>query len=119
MIGIDTTFVSDVLKGTVVPQELEFEELVICDIVYFECLAGSNKPKHVESFISEFDKVHLTIAIAKRAAEIFNHLRKQGREIGQADCLIAATYLENGITKILTRNTKHFSQIPGLEIVAY
>ena len=42
----------------------------------------------------------------KRDSKIFNSLQKQGFTVGQFDCFIAGSFLENGVKKILTRNTK-------------
>ena len=53
----------------------------------------------------------LTDAIVQRAAEIYGVLHQQGQLIGDADILIAATAIENGLTCV-TNNENHFKRIP-------
>lgn len=119
LIGIDTTVIIDLLRGESVPIVNEEETFAISDIVYFESLLGRKDSSKIQAFCEELEKLSFSHKAAERAAVIFKEMRRQGKEIGQADCLIAATYLENGVTKILTRNKKHFAQIPGIEVIAY
>jgi len=53
------------------------------------------------------------------ASEIFWSLKKEGKEIEQFDCVIAALLISNCINKILTRNSKHFEKIKKLEVISY
>ena len=55
----------------------------------------------------------LTDAIVQRAAGIYGALHQQGQLIGDADILIAATAIENGLTCV-TNNENHFKRIPNL-----
>lgn len=57
------------------------------------------------------------LSINEAAADQFDRLRqiKRLRKIGRADLLIAAIALAHGATMV-TRNVKHFSQIPGLRV---
>ncbi len=57
-------------------------------------------------------------AVAWRAAEIFNDLRKRGVMTGENDLWIAATALEAG-GALVTRNVKHFREIRGLKVLAH
>jgi tRNA(fMet)-specific endonuclease VapC len=58
------------------------------------------------------------IAINQLASEEFNRLRaiSKLRKIGQADLLIASITLVNRAT-LVTRNLRHFQQIPGIKVV--
>jgi tRNA(fMet)-specific endonuclease VapC len=56
-------------------------------------------------------------AVAKRAAVLHAELIRQNQDIGIKDILIAATCLEHGVP-ILTANERHFSRVPGLEVIA-
>lgn len=58
------------------------------------------------------------IPISQSAAEEFNRLRaiSKLRKIGQADLLIASITLVNRAT-LVTRNLRHFQQIPGIKVV--
>ncbi|MCE0522403.1 MAG: type II toxin-antitoxin system VapC family toxin [Methylacidiphilales bacterium] len=54
-------------------------------------------------------------AIALQAADLKAHLHRKGRTAGTNDCLIAATALVNDWV-LVTRNTDHFKQMPGLQL---
>lgn len=62
-------------------------------------------------------QVHMVIAIEINAANEFDRLRanKKLRKIGRGDLLIAAITLAERAT-LVTRNAKHFNQVPGLKI---
>ena len=57
-------------------------------------------------------------AVAWRAAEIFNDLRKRGVMTGENDLWIAATALEAGGV-LVTRNVKHFQHVRGLKVITH
>jgi tRNA(fMet)-specific endonuclease VapC len=57
----------------------------------------------------------LTDDIIDQAADIYAGLHKQGKPIGDADVLIAATALIHGVT-VVTNNERHFTRVPGLQI---
>jgi predicted nucleic acid-binding protein len=54
-------------------------------------------------------------AIAIKGADIRAFLRRKGRTAHTGDCLIAATALVHNWL-LVTRNTAHFSAVPGLQI---
>lgn len=54
-------------------------------------------------------------AIAIRAADLRAHLQRKGYTAGANDCLIAATALVHDLV-LVTRNTGHFEQMPGLQL---
>ena len=56
---------------------------------------------------------------AEHAGRIWWTLQKKGHMIGEFDVMIAGVLLEHGVTKILTRNAKHFARVPGLRTVVY
>ncbi len=60
----------------------------------------------------------LIVPVSQTVSEEFERLRAVSklRKIGQADLLIASTSLANRAT-LVTRNTRHFKQIPGLRVV--
>jgi tRNA(fMet)-specific endonuclease VapC len=60
----------------------------------------------------------LIIPISQSAADEFERLRvvSKLRKIGRADLLIASISLANKAT-LVTRNIRHFKQIPGIRIV--
>lgn len=61
----------------------------------------------------------LGIKEAKKSAEIYDNLKSKGILIDDNDILIAGIMLSNGVTKIITRNLRHFQRIESLEIISY
>ncbi len=82
--------------GTQPPKERERVEMVLRDIT-----------------VTEFDDV-----AAKEFARATALLRRLGRPSGVMDVLIAAVVLANGLT-LVTRNMRHFADIPGIHIETY
>ena len=72
----------------------------------------------VEAVLKEVRVLELDDLAARRFGTISAYLRRQGRPCGDMDALIAAVTLVNGQT-IVTRNPKHFSDIPGLTVESY
>jgi tRNA(fMet)-specific endonuclease VapC len=60
----------------------------------------------------------LIVPMSQVAAEQFDRLRaiSKLRKIGRADLLIASIVLTNQAT-LVTRNLRHFKQIPGIKVV--
>ncbi|MBV6622720.1 MAG: type II toxin-antitoxin system VapC family toxin [Rivularia sp. (in: Bacteria)] len=60
----------------------------------------------------------LIVPISQKAADEFERLRRVSklRKVGRADLLIASISLANRAT-LVTRNTKHFKQTPGVRVV--
>lgn len=57
----------------------------------------------------------LTDEVIVGASEIYAELRHRGMPIGDADVLIAASALVNGLA-IVTNNEAHFNRVPGLVV---
>lgn len=130
MIGLDTTAIIDIFKGEEkIKKFLESnkEPLAATMMSYLELFFGLDlsNSKHAEEamFYEEFfNIVHnfgLTHSACEQASRIFWHLRKEGKTIEQFDCTIAAIMIESGITRILTRNLKHFENIKDLKVITY
>ena len=90
-------------------------------ITQYEILRGL-KAKNAEKQLYAFDAfcqcnevLPITEAIIRRASDIYASLHQSGQIIGDADILIAATALENGLT-LSTNNESHFSRIASLTI---
>lgn len=90
-------------------------------VTYYEVLNGlyfkdaKGQLKKFEAFVALGDVLPLTDNIAKRCAQIYAELRKQGKTMGHNDILIAGTAIENDMI-LVTNNTKDFKDIPALEI---
>lgn len=70
---------------------------------------------HFNEFCAASRVLPVTEDVAVRAAEIYASLFTSGQLIGDADILLAATALVNGLT-LVTNNEDHFRRISGLEI---
>ncbi len=62
-------------------------------------------------FLLEFDE-----KASRKAAEIFEHLRKKGKIVDALDVMIASIVITNG-ESLLTFNKKHFENIPGIKLI--
>ncbi|MDH7579133.1 MAG: PIN domain-containing protein [Bacillota bacterium] len=81
-----------------------------------ELLCGARTEKArtaVEELLRAWSMLPVDREVARRAAEIRRDQAAQGRTLGMADCLIAATAELKGL-KVVTSNVKDF---PGVEVV--
>lgn len=91
-------------------------------ITGFEIIRGLKvkaASRQLESFASirSLSKLlHVTEPTVEIAADIYARLSVGGKRIGDADILIAATAIENGLA-LVTNNEGHFERIPGLELL--
>lgn len=128
---MDTCFVIDLMNGdTKAVEKLENltkggELLFLTTITAFELFSGvarSNKKENERAKIKEVLKGQLLLALddssAEKAGDIDGRLIKEGNQIKPLDCMIAGIAL-NKKDKILTRDLKDFSRVPGLEIESY
>ena len=130
MIGLDTNAIIDLFNGD---EELISllngirEDLCVSLINYQEIVFGLDpeNESHMEELFyydSLFDSYivfSLDRGSSKKTNKIFWSLRKKGSAIGKFDCMIAGILLENGVNKIITKNVKHFSKIPGMKVISY
>jgi tRNA(fMet)-specific endonuclease VapC len=135
MIILDTNACIDYLNGREEIQNVltEQEDLVhITSITAYEVKIGLERTKRKISekrynelykiwlkFISSMEVFPLGYKEAEKAAEIYDILESKGNLIDDNDILIAGIMLSNGITKIITKNVKHFEKIERIEIIDY
>lgn len=88
-------------------------------ITRYEILRGlkakdaTGQLRHFESFCAKNLILPLTDEIIVRAADIYAALRRKGELMGDADILIAASAMKNGLG-VVTNNEEHFKRITGL-----
>jgi len=130
MIGLDTSASIDLFKGE---PKIKFflenakDKVATTMINIFEFYIGLDleniKHQKEESFYLEILKslyhYNKNIESCRYASKIFWRLRKKGITISRFDCLIAAVFITNGVTRILTRNKKHFENIKELSVISY
>lgn len=130
MIGLDTTAIIDVYRGeekicALLPQ-IE-EPLAVTQISYMELMFGiepenekhAKEERYYDDFFQSVKTVGLDNAACKKTSEIYHDLKREGATIGKFDCIIAGSFLAQGIKKIITRNDRHFAKIRGLEVITY
>lgn len=123
---LDTSFLIDILREYT-PAESLVEQLdkegphVTSTIVVHEFLTGAygaQKPEEELTIRKNLLKTLIILSFDLKSAEesskIESDLRKQGKYIGGADILIAGTMKAHRIFQIVTRNVKHFKEIPGI-----
>jgi tRNA(fMet)-specific endonuclease VapC len=130
MILVDSTVLIDFLRGKQKAiHAIQKEEVVLytTEINVFELVTGAhagkkNQKEHLErifGMLSRMIILPLDRKATMKAGEIAGVLLRKGKRIEGNDCLIAGIALSNGITEILTKNTKHYERIDQLKVVCY
>jgi tRNA(fMet)-specific endonuclease VapC len=121
---LDSSFIIDLLQGrdeaVTLAKSVEEMPLSTTCIIVFEIFQGARDdeiPK-LKEFFSQLTVLDLTHEAAERAGLMQKQLRRHGNSIDPEDCMIAAIALQHR-KKLVTRNTKHFSRIPELQLVGY
>jgi tRNA(fMet)-specific endonuclease VapC len=72
----------------------------------------------IERVLAGLVMLEFDAASARRFADVKAHLLQHGRPVGDVDTLIAAVALANG-QPLVTRNPRHFTNVPGLTVESY
>jgi len=122
MTVLDTDFLVSLLRGDLDAADLA-DQIVspkTTIINAFELYYGAMRSKRQEASLSEVSSLLESIDVlglekidALKAAEVQAELMNEGKPVNVLDTLIAGIVLANN-EEILTRNTDHFSRIPGL-----
>ena len=97
----------------------EREDLYLSSVTLYELMAGATSQTKKEDILlitSNFQVLEFSKAVAFRAAEIYQQLKKENQLIEFRDIFIAATSLEFDYP-VLTLNKKHFQRIKGLNLI--
>jgi len=125
---LDTTFLIDFLRGDpsaiATMQEIKSSPLFTTEINVFELyfgayLRGKNSVASTTALLSQLTVLDLDRRSTLRASAIAAELTRKGRSIDASDILIAGIALAHGVSKIVSRNAKHFEPIDELEVVGY
>ena len=134
MIHADTSFLVDLLRdttrgirgpATVLLEEIAREQIRVGVHVVCELLAGaegSQRPtverQRVRRLCGGLVVSYPDERFAPAYARLLTSLRGGGRPIATMDLLIATAAIVDDAA-LVTRNTKHFNRVPGLEIRGY
>ncbi|MEK6950444.1 MAG: type II toxin-antitoxin system VapC family toxin [Nanoarchaeota archaeon] len=127
----DTTLLVDFLRGE--KRAVEFIEkrqwlpLFTSEINAFELIdgvyaSGAAIPTRLEKVLALLSKMVVLPFDRKSALKaglVSGTLAREGKKIGETDCLIAGVALANGLQEIVTENKSHFERIKGLKVVSY
>ncbi|MHA1647814.1 MAG: type II toxin-antitoxin system VapC family toxin [Promethearchaeota archaeon] len=135
MIILDTTACIDYLRGIPdIKQVLEKKNdiFAITSVTIYEVSIGLERTKRMKSskiyhsqlavwnkFRSLLKNFDLTEHAAEEGARIYDFLVQKGKIIDDNDILIAGIMRAMDITYIITRNLKHFQNIPGITVLPY
>ena len=124
---LDTDTLSAIMRQdpTVIPKArtylVQHGQFTLSIITRYEILRGL-KAKHATKQVVNFDRLcgrsnilPITDEVVVQAAEIYATLSEEGKLIGDADILIAASALVHQLG-IVTNNEDHFKRIRGLQV---
>jgi tRNA(fMet)-specific endonuclease VapC len=100
----------------------EHRQFTISIITRYEILRGLKakdalkQAERFEDFCSKNRVLPITDEVVFRAADVYADLYKRGELIGDADILIAASAMVNGLA-IVTNNVGHFRRVKSLEVL--
>ena len=125
---VDSDWLIDYLEGTPLARrllrDLAESGIAISIITYMEAYQGVLRSTDPDDAARRFDAlvrairlVPISTAVARRCAAIREELRSKGRRTRPRalDLLIAASAIEHGLT-LVTRNSKDYEDIPGLDL---
>ncbi len=124
-IGADTTFLIDFFKGE--PKASEFMRrnarmLRVSELSIYEFLCGNLTDSQQQRFLEAIQSFSTTVFNREAAilgSQYFRCSKRSGSMVGHRDCMIAGSYKAFGINTIVTRNPKHFSGLPDLNVIQY
>jgi tRNA(fMet)-specific endonuclease VapC len=98
------------------PSELCVSAITLAELNFGAEARRSQKIRRaIRSFAKDVTVVPFDEASAERFGVVASALSTRGRPIGLYDTLVAAHALALGLT-VVTNNTRHFSQVPGLAV---
>lgn len=134
MIHLDTSFLVDLLRerggGRPGPaarllDDLADETLWVSVFVACELAAGielsdrsGREREVVEDLLAGLQITYPDARFAPTYGRVFAELRRAGKTIAAMDLLIALSALLEG-ARLVTRNARHFTAVPGLEVLSY
>lgn len=123
---VDTDWLIDVYIGRSdqvrILDGLEAQGLAVSIVAHGELFEGAFdfpdtavRLARIRTFLTRFETLPLTEPIMEVFGRIRSELRRSGRGIQDLDLLIGATAVHHDLI-LLTRNERHFSRIPRLQL---
>jgi tRNA(fMet)-specific endonuclease VapC len=96
------------------PSEIAVSSLTLAELGFgAEKRKSAKLRRAIRRFVQEVEVLPFDADAAVRFAVVASGLARKGTPIGVLDTLVAAHALALGLT-IVTNNTRHFAQVPGL-----
>lgn len=117
-------FFGEVSTAVELLDKLSEKNIAISVITYMEVYQGvvrspdpDESQQRLDAFLEGVVVLPLSLAVARRCAQLRNHLKQQGKRVNARalDLLIAGTALEYDLT-LVTRNTNDYNDIPDLKL---
>ena len=130
MIALDTTALIDLWKNDPAVREAvasATDRIATTSANCHEVMVGLDtrykaQKREYDFYRSIFEQMEIldhNLDAAEQATDLLAELKAKGSTISGFDVMIAGILRARGVTKILTRNAKHFEAIDGLEPVPY
>ncbi len=125
MIGTDTSFLIDFLRGeknAVEWMDKHKENLYLCENVVYEFLCGDLTEEERETFlgfVSQFPVFGFDRSAALKSAEVHREAKDKGVQVPHPDAMIAGTYAAHQVDKIVTGDPEHFEKITTVTTIRY
>ena len=127
---LDTTFISDLIRGTDAAVEKRDElkdsatPIALSALTVFEAGMGlrgvsNDAREQFDRTVGQLDVAPFGEREARRAVAIQTELIDSGERIGSVDVLIAATAAESTDPTVLTRNVDEFERVEGIDVETY
>lgn len=124
MIGADATFLIDFLRGEAKAVEWmakNYDVLCLSENVVYEFLCGNLTESEIDrffAFVSQFPVFSFNRNAAIKSSMMYREMKQKGKTVAHPDAMIAGTYLANSVNRIVTRNRKHFENLP-IRVMTY
>ena len=130
MVCLDTSFIVDLLRGNkearalLVQVRSQPDTPTIAAPTVMELMSsakrdlGGAEQVRVDEFLAGIEVLSLDAASARLAGEVEAKLILAGETVPAVDVMIGAIARHHN-EALITRNTKHFNRVPGLEVLGY
>jgi predicted nucleic acid-binding protein len=126
---LDTCFLVDLLRGDpgAVEAAVKLKGAATTAVNVYELFFGvynaagdpERRAAEAERMVERLEVFPLGEDAAKASARVMFELYRGGEPVDAMDVFTACIGIQGGCSEVLTRNTRHFSRIPGIEPEMY